>query len=341
MGQRYAQSRERSAELLRAALRLMGQHDVCCNPTSFAVWYEYAAGINNGLSQALERRLTASPRLDDAAMEQVYREHVADPDHLVVGQISSALQKVMSGVAENASHTGDKAGAFGQQVDGLALAMESQDLAAVGTLLAGVSASAAALKDTSQALADQVAASRVEIERLRADLVRARDEALLDPLTKVLNRKGFDQQVDALLRTTPGPRHAHGLIMIDIDHFKSINDSHGHVFGDQVIRGLAEVMRGCVTDPRCSVARYGGEEFAILLPDSSQADGLRVAELVRQRIKAMKIRDRRTQEVILRVTVSGGVASMVSGDDPASWVARADAALYKAKQSGRDRVVSH
>lgn len=337
---RYDQSRERSAELLRATLRLLGQHEVCCNPVSFAVWYEHAAGINGRLSQATDRLLKATPKLDDAAMRQLYRDHVLEPDHVQVGQISTELQQLMTGVAENAHHTGDRAGAFGLQVDGLAQALQAEDIGAVAPLLASVSASAHALKDTSKALAEQVANSRLEIERLRADLVRARDEALQDPLTKVFNRKGFDQQVDALLRTAPAPGLSHGLVMIDIDHFKSINDTHGHVFGDQVLRGLAEVMRACVTDPRCSIARYGGEEFAILLPDSSLADGVRTAERVRQRIKAMKIRDRRTQAVILRVTVSGGVTTLVDGDDPSSWIGRADAALYKAKQSGRDQVSS-
>ena len=340
MSTHYRQSRERSAELLRATLGLMGQHDVCCNPVSFAVWYEHAAGINHRLSQAIEHRAKLSPRLDDEAMQQLYRDHVLDPDHVRMGQISSDLQRAMSGVAVNAQHTGSQAGAFGVQVDGLAQALRSRDMAVVAPLLADVSASALALKSSSRALADQVAASHAEIERLRADLTRARDEALLDPLTRIFNRKGFDQHLGRLLGTAPKSGHAHGLVMIDIDHFKAVNDNHGHVFGDQVLRGLAEVMKACVTEARCSVARYGGEEFAILLPDSSQDEGLRLAELVRQRIKAMKIRDRRTQEVILRVTVSAGVAALRPGDEAGSWVARADAALYKAKQAGRDRICS-
>ena len=337
---RYDQSRERSAELLRATLRLLGQHDVSCNPISFAVWYEYAGANNNRLSHAIDRLLKTQPRLDDAAMRQLYSDHVLDPDHARVGKISSELQQLISGVAENAHHAGDRAGAFGMQVDGLAQALQTRDIGAVAPLLAGLSASAGAMKDTSHALAEQVAHSRLEIERLRADLERARDEALIDPLTKIFNRKGFDLRLDALLCTAPAPNQAHGLVMLDIDHFKSINDSHGHVFGDQVLRGLADVMKTCITDPRCSIARYGGEEFAILLPDSSQVDGLRIAELVRQRIKALKIRDRRTQEVILRITVSGGVATLIDGDDPATWIGRADAALYRAKQSGRDKVSS-
>ncbi len=340
MTHRYPQSRERSAELLRAALRHIGLHDVSCNPVSFAVWYEYAGCINQRLTEAIDARTQSTPRLDDAVMMQLYQDHVLDADHAAVGRISVELQRVISGVAENASHTGQSADAFGQQVDSLSQALQARDLAAAAPLLAGVSTSAKALKGSSKALADQVARSRVEIERLRADLERARDEALLDPLTQVFNRKGFDQRMGSLLGAPPSPGRVHVLMMIDIDHFKSVNDSHGHVFGDQVLRGLADVMRTSIPDPRRNIARYGGEEFAVLLPDSTLPAGQQLADQLRQRVKAMKIRDRRTQEVILRVTISVGVSGLMRGDDASSWISRTDAALYKAKQAGRDRVTS-
>ena len=335
---RYAESRARSAEWLRAALGHIGQHDAGCNPITFTVWYEYVAGINAGLQQALDGCLKTEPRLGDATVQRLYQAHIADPDQAAVQQISQALQRVMTGVAQNASSTGQQAGAFGDQLGGLALALQAQNLGPVTPLLNAALASAGAMQHNALALAQQVNASRLEIDGLRADLVRARDEALLDSLTGVLNRKGFDQQLDQLLRQPAGPAAAPVLIMIDIDHFKTVNDTHGHVLGDQVIRCLAEVLRTCADQPGHSVARYGGEEFAILLPRSAVADGLRVAEGVRQRIKAMKLRDRRTQAVVLRVTVSAGVAQMRPGDDPASWIARADGALYQSKQGGRDRV---
>ena len=340
MTARYTESKERSAELLRAALRCMGQHDAGCNPVSFTVWYEYSAGINAQLNLALEQCLRSEPRLGNDTLRRLYHAHIADPDQEAVHKISHALQRVMTGVVENASSTGAQAGAFGNQIDGLAVALRAQDLTAVTPLLDATLAGAGEMKQTALALVQQINASRLEINRLRADLTRARDEALLDPLTGVLNRKGFDAQLDRLLHQPPGPGGVPALIMIDIDHFKAVNDTHGHVLGDQVIRGLAEVLRTCAPDRENSVARYGGEEFAILLPGSALADGMRVADNVRQRIKAMKLRDRRTQQVVLRVTVSAGVALMQPGDDPASWIARADCALYKSKQSGRDRVSS-
>jgi diguanylate cyclase len=127
--------------------------------------------------------------------------------------------------------------------------------------------------------------------------------------------------------------------MFDIDHFKKVNDAHGHVMGDRVIRGLGEILRVSLPDQgHGAAARYGGEEFAIVLPHSTLADATRLAEQVRERAKAMRIRNRNTQEVLFTVTISGGVAALQPGDDAQALIARADGALYQSKNGGRDRV---
>ena len=137
---------------------------------------------------------------------------------------------------------------------------------------------------------------------------------------------------------TPAAGGRHCLVMLDIDHFKSINDSYGHVMGDRVLQAVAEAIRSGVADPSHSVARYGGEEFAILLPRCNRVSALALAEACRQRVKALRIRDRRSQAVMLNVTISAGVAEMKREEDALSLFARADAALYEAKHAGRDRV---
>ena len=174
--------------------------------------------------------------------------------------------------------------------------------------------------------------------RLQGELLRARDEVLLDPLTKVLNRRGFDEKLTRLVEIAFEPGCSHGLVMLDIDHFKHVNDTHGHVMGDRVLQAIGDVLRSCVTEKTHAVARFGGEEFAILLPNTSLSQWVKMAELVCQRTRAMRIRDRRTNEVVLSVTVSGGVGILQPGDDAQRLIVRADSALYQSKKSGRDRV---
>ncbi len=335
---RYKESKEQSAELLRQVLALMGQHDAAFNPVSFSVWYEFAAGINARLSQALKSAMQTEPRLGNDTLSRLYLEYVAQVDQVAMQRISGELQRMMAGISDSAVRTGDRAGVFSNQLDGLSVALQANDAPAMTDLILVALAGTAQMKSSAQELQEQVAASRQEIERLQVDLVRARDEAVLDPLTRVLNRKGFDQELASLLEQSLLPEGAHCLIMLDIDHFKTVNDTHGHVMGDRVIQALGEVLRSCVADKTHTVARYGGEEFAVLLPNCTLDFSMKLAEKIRQRTKDMKFRDRRTQEIVLTVSLSGGVAAMQAGDDASGLIARADGALYKSKQTGRDRI---
>lgn len=335
---RYKESKEQSAELLRRVLVLMGQHDASFNPVSFTVWYEFAAGMNAGLTQAIEEALQTEPRLGNATLERLYQTCVVNLDPVPLQRISVELQRMMTGMAASALRTGDQAGVFGEQLRGLSAALSSSDLLAMSPLVNETLAGTAQMKSVAHELEQQVLVSRREIETLQVDLVRARDEALLDPLTRILNRKGFDQQLTELLRLPLKPNRLHGLIMLDIDHFKNVNDTYGHVMGDRVIQAVGEVLRHCACDQVHAVARYGGEEFAILLANATLAESVRLAEFVCQQVRAMKVRDRRTQDVILTVSISAGVASLQAGDDASALIERADAALYRSKQAGRDRV---
>lgn len=335
---RYKESKEQSAELLRNVLALMGQHDAAFNPVSFTVWYEFSAGMNARLTQAIEDAIQTEPRLGDDTLGRLYQTYVAEPDPAAIQRISGELQRMMASMAESALRTGDRAGVFGEQLRGLTVALNTNNPTTMTPLVTEALAGTAQMRSSAQELEQQVILSCREIERLHVDLIRARDEAVLDPLTRVLNRKGFDQELASMLAQPPEPDRAHCLIMLDIDHFKHVNDSHGHVMGDRVIQALGEVLRSCVSDKAHAVARYGGEEFAIVLPNSTLDYSLKLADTVRQKTRAMKIRDRRTQEVVLTVSISAGVAAMRPGDDALSLIERADAALYKSKQAGRDRV---
>jgi diguanylate cyclase len=335
---KYTEPKDKTAELLRLTLGHMGQHEAAFNPVTFTVWYEYAAGINIRLQAALDLLIREKARFDDARIAKLYQDYVAPADDAAMQRISGEIQRVMSGIAQSASQTGDRAGVFGAQLNDLTAALNSSDAASLSPHLTEALAGTAEMKSSADALQQQVAASQSEIARLRSDLDRARGEALTDPLTRILNRKGFDQQVQALFDARAAAGRQHCLVMFDIDHFKKVNDTHGHVMGDRVIQGVGEILRGVVAEGQNAAARYGGEEFAVVLPSSTLEAATQLAELVRARTKAMKIRHRTTQEVLFSITISGGVAALQPGDDPVALIARADGALYESKRSGRDRV---
>ena len=335
---RYREPKERSAELLRLALAHMGRQPAACNPLTFALWYEYAAGINPKLNADVDQRLAGAALVDDDAVAALYGQHIAPADDATLGRIGSEMQRLMSGLADTASQTGSRAGAFGQQLDGLSAALGTQPANALAPWLSKVAASTADMKTSVEALQQRVALGESEIRQLRNDLDRASTEALLDPLTGILNRKGFDRKIAEAFEQPAGNGAAHYLVILDIDHFKKVNDTHGHVMGDRVIQAVAEILRTSITDPAHAVMRYGGEEFAMLLPRSTRKQCTELAEAVRARTKAMRIRSRKTQEVMLSITISGGATHLQATDDPATLIARADAALYQSKSAGRDRL---
>ena len=158
--------------------------------------------------------------------------------------------------------------------------------------------------------------------------------ALTDPLTGLLNRRGFDQQMQ---RIGQGSAAGCTLLIIDIDHFKAINDAHGHLLGDKVIVAVANVLRGCIGE-RGPIARIGGEEFAVLLSHTSSAGGVELAERIRAAVEHGKIRRADTDESIGNVTVSLGLASCGENEQFEAMIARADRALYQSKTAGRNRV---
>jgi diguanylate cyclase len=337
---KYSESKEETVVLVRQVLAALGQHDAAINPLSFAVFYEHAAGINPRLSAALAEQLKATPRLDDGSIARLYQAYVADVGLAEAERIQGSMQRVMTDIVQSARATGDQAGHFGERLQGLSGVLVDVDVQGLHPHLDAALASTQAMRASVQALQDQVAASQREIEALRADLLRTREESLLCPLTRVLNRRGFEQRLDAMLAEPPARGSQHCLIMLDIDHFKRVNDAHGHLVGDKVLEGLGAVLRSVPAEPGMACARYGGEEFAILLPSSSLNKAVQLAETVRSRTRGVRLRNKATNAVELTVTVSAGVAAWRLGEDAATLVACADAALYRSKSNGRDRVTA-
>lgn len=202
---------------------------------------------------------------------------------------------------------------------------------------------------------DQVAAARYEAEREMEAAERGRRQLLqlaranrrltverramerlaqTDGLTELANRRHFDAQLARLLVQAELTGEQLSLVLVDVDHFKDVNDRHSHPVGDAVLRLLAaEVARHCrVSD---LAARVGGEEFAVLLPTTTAAEARMVAERLRASVAAL---DLSGLAAGLRVTLSAGVAASAPGMSPDALVAAADAALYAAKHGGRNRV---
>ncbi len=173
-------------------------------------------------------------------------------------------------------------------------------------------------------------------DKLKADYEHGLVAALKDGLTGVYNRRYLDTHLDSQLKDQASSGREITVVMLDIDHFKQINDTHGHMAGDDVLRGLVPVVRESVRDFD-TVARYGGEEFVVVL----SGDGLDVGQKVAERLRgAVASTPFVSGDTSLEVTVSIGVAAGRPGEHATDLLSRADAALYRAKEAGRNRVVA-
>jgi diguanylate cyclase (GGDEF)-like protein len=184
-----------------------------------------------------------------------------------------------------------------------------------------------------QPSADQVALLE-DLARLVIDELELRQLATTDSLTGALTRRGFMRAARQAHDLARRYEHAVTCIALDLDHFKSVNDRFGHAAGDQVLRTVTTICRSIMRSVDC-LGRLGGEEFAIVLPETDIAGAQATAERLRQQIAATVVE---TAAGALSVTASFGVAALGAQDDIEAMVAGADAALYRAKAAGRNRV---
>ena len=182
--------------------------------------------------------------------------------------------------------------------------------------------------------------ARREVEDLRRRLARAFEEARTDPLTGVWNRKAFDEQLR--IQTAVARRYGlpFSLIILDIDHFKRVNDDHGHAAGDAVLQHLAGLLRSSVREADL-IVRQGGDEFALLLPQTGLDGAVQVAERIRRQVASAPFPG---SSGSVQITLSGGVVSLIREEPTNQLLHRADAALYQAKRGsgesdpGRNRI---
>ncbi|MFM2347359.1 MAG: hypothetical protein RL654_2112 [Pseudomonadota bacterium] len=330
---------ERAADIVREALNLMRKYSVPMHPVNYAVWYAYASGDNLDLRNAIDRYMLQHLTLDEAVTEVLYRRHViGHTDPGLLQRMGERMNSALGQAVESAARAGDQTAAYGSSLSRFQDGLAGQALPGLEEILATTRQMQAAI----QALQRQLGDSRQEIGQLRDELERVRQETLTDTLTGLPNRRAFEQRLAACMTLAASAgmnSHAPCLLMLDIDHFKRVNDSYGHGTGDQVLCAVATALQAGTPD-NALAARIGGEEFVMLLP-AMQLQGARtVAEQLRQKITLLRTpaHSKTGAELQVQVTVSIGLTSLQRGETGRQFIERADQALYQSKNGGRDRI---
>ncbi len=247
---------------------------------------------------------------------------------------SSEHAEMVSRLFRMVSDVRDELGAYREQLELLAgqlaerMDTNPRDLARV--FLEAITRSL----QINQWLRDRLIEVEERLRRQAEELHRYSNEARTDPLTGLVNRRGFDGALDECLKRSGPRKKPVGLLLMDLDHFKQVNDRLGHPTGDFLLQNLADRLRQLA--PTCVVARVGGEEFAILFDGQAPETAEAVARQIHQAVKTPVV----TPAGTLTYTISGGIAWAEPGDTPATLYQRADSALYAAKRLGRDCVIA-
>jgi diguanylate cyclase len=182
---------------------------------------------------------------------------------------------------------------------------------------------------------ERIETIRRNLHTVKKKLVEANSTLNVDHLTQAYNRKYFDEYIRNLMNMAAIENKPCCLIALDIDHFKKINDSYGHAFGDAVLVATVKMMNECLRKGTEFIARVGGEEFAILLPETGLEAGIVKAEQILKKIRSETIVQ---DSYTVKFTISMGIAAFVPGESCDVWVKRADEALYTSKNTGRDKL---
>ena len=331
----------RAAKLSEVALKTMLSHGVAPTPHNYTVWFTYVSGLESELSREIDARIAANEPFTDQVSTELYERFCDVSRHLGALQKTGAeldhaverVVKVIAAATGNTESFNKTLGDFSSQLDG------GMTTERVRTIVANLLVETQQVAEKSRALEDRLSRASGEVAELRQNLEIVRREALTDSLTGIPNRKLFESRLREAARNAVESGEPLALLMLDIDHFKRFNDTYGHQLGDQVLRLVAKTLADGVKG-RDTPARFGGEEFVIVLPQTRLENAVTLAEQIRRTMVRHKVVRKDTGQEYGVIALSVGASLYRPGEDLAELIRRADAALYHAKHTGRNRVVA-
>lgn len=337
---KFAENNNQAAEYLRQAIPLMVKHNIPPNPLNYALWYTYVSDRLPELNVQLDKTLTTYGTCPTMLSEQLFREHMIKDEINGAEDIQASLISLINNLYEDAGHTAEKTANFSTVLEESLATLKEQEDGEVSLPLDSIihvlSTHTKSIGDTARLFQERMHAAQIEIQALKEELNKTRQDARVDPLTNLFNRRVFDSELAQLISNT-NHNLISSFILVDIDHFKNFNDTYGHLMGDKVLQYVGKLLKDVCPEPMLPV-RYGGEEFAVLMPGVDIDSASEIAEKVREKIQAIRIKQKKSGEIISSITASFGVSQFKSGETAEQLIDRTDKALYKAKDSGRNQV---
>jgi diguanylate cyclase len=311
-------------------------HRLEVNNFTLAVAHDVLTGADPKLARLLEERVISRQPvsmhwLEDACRSSGRNDGVAQLDALMV-KLEHSIQDFGQTTVAAKSAASDYNSALEQHVN------ELEQVSKAGIVITELANIARLMLDRTREIEKEMSRSEIQTRSLQRSLEEARRSAEVDHLTGLPNRRAFE---NVLERETQVAMQAHEPMCVaicDIDHFKRVNDTHGHEAGDRVIRAVAQTLAK-ISNENCHVARHGGEEFVVVFRGKSIDEAWKVLDEARDAMAERRLVNRATDIPFGRITFSGGIADVFVHASPREAMKAADDALYAAKASGRNCIV--
>lgn len=339
MQDEYKQSTLKAKQFASEAFARIEREGLPATPDMFELWFSYYSANNAEVVRSIEIMTAQNFDLTAERCRELHRRLLnSDRSRETLEKAEQIVGNTLNDVDEMFSSIKSSNEDFGGSFDEVSKQIASEtDPTKLKKLVEGMVSQTQKMVSENQSLEKKLQHSSATMAELKNEMETVRKEAYTDGLTGIANRKKFDMEIEVMIAEAREEGQPISLLIGDIDHFKSFNDTYGHQIGDQVLRLVARTLHDGVKG-RDLPCRYGGEEFVVILPDTTKDNAKKVGDILREAVKAKEIRNRATGETLTSVTISMGTAELGPDETVKEWIERADKALYRAKKMGRDRV---
>ncbi len=311
-------------------------YELDVTPNNLLTAHGAFSGSNPALARKIAQHVTAGLAITQEWLDEVTAADETIDKHDGIQHLMAKLESTLESFSKSANATRDATSDYTDELE--QHVAELSQVQETGQILSSLADLAKAMLERTRKLETDMRRSEDEAKALRRSLEKAKRDAEVDHLTGLPNRRAFETVLEREYREARASFDPLTVAFCDIDHFKRINDTHGHDAGDRVIRLIAEMLAS-ISDDNCHVARHGGEEFVMLFRGTSISDAHKKLDELREQMAERRLVNRKTDEPLGQITFSAGVADVFDFPDPRAALKAADEALYAAKQGGRNQVV--
>lgn len=329
-----------SVNVLKVTIPRMSNLDIATTPENYSVWYEYSMGTTWELNKAIDDLLNEGATFTRQINHQLYNTYIADGANAIMGNVQAETKALVEKLLNKLQGMQKGTRKFSGSLDNFREILQSEpDVETFSKLVADLIDETAEIEQSNAQMEETLNLMNSEVDTLRSEMEKLNVVALTDPLTGINNRRAFDDAIELLLSQYAAKALIFSFLLLDIDHFKIFNDTHGHSIGDKVLAYVATTLKQSIKAEDI-IARFGGEEFVILLSETDYVGAMAVADSLRAIVcQKNLLTGTNFKKNIGRINISIGVAVVRDDDDSSSITDRADKALYQAKETGRNRVV--